>query len=73
MIPATFRGYVVERDANGTTSGRIAERSIDELPPGETLIRVAWSSLNYKDALAATGHPGVNKTFPHVPGVDAAG
>ena len=44
-----------------------------ELPEGEVLIRVACSSLNYKDALAATGHPGVNKVFPHVPGVDAAG
>ena len=36
-------------------------------------MRVAYSSLNYKDALAATGHPGVNKVFPHVPGVDGAG
>jgi putative YhdH/YhfP family quinone oxidoreductase len=34
---------------------------------------VAYSSLNYKDALAAAGHQGVNRLFPHVPGVDAAG
>jgi putative YhdH/YhfP family quinone oxidoreductase len=37
------------------------------------VIRVAYSSLNYKDALAATGHPGVSRSFPHVPGIDAAG
>jgi putative YhdH/YhfP family quinone oxidoreductase len=46
---------------------------MDELPAGDVLLRVAYSSLNYKDALAFTGHPGVNKVFPHVPGVDAAG
>lgn len=40
---------------------------------GDVLLRVEWSSLNYKDALSATGHPGVSKTFPHVPGIDAAG
>ena len=45
----------------------------EEFPPGEVTIQVEWSSLNYKDALAATGHPGVVKKFPHVPGVDAAG
>ena len=36
-------------------------------------VRVVWSSLNYKDALAATGHPGVARSFPHIPGIDAAG
>jgi putative YhdH/YhfP family quinone oxidoreductase len=37
------------------------------------LIRVVFSSLNYKDALSASGHPGVSRNFPHVPGIDAAG
>jgi putative YhdH/YhfP family quinone oxidoreductase len=37
------------------------------------LIEVAFSSVNYKDALAAQGHPGVARKFPHVPGIDAAG
>lgn len=45
----------------------------EKLPPGEVTIRVRYSGLNYKDALASRGHPGVVKTFPHVPGVDAAG
>jgi acrylyl-CoA reductase (NADPH) len=43
------------------------------LPPGEVLIRVAYSSLNYKDGLAVTGKPGVIRKYPMVPGVDLAG
>jgi len=46
---------------------------VDELPAGELLIEVHYSSLNYKDALSATGHPGVTRNFPHTPGIDAAG
>lgn len=73
MPPKNFKCYLVTRDDDGNVVARIAERPVDELPQGEALIRVAYSSLNYKDALAATGHPGINKVFPHVPGVDAAG
>ena len=51
----------------------IKERKIDELPPGEVLIRVEYSALNYKDALSARGHKGITKKYPHTPGVDAAG
>jgi putative YhdH/YhfP family quinone oxidoreductase len=73
MLPETFRCYLIEKSAEGGITPSIAQRPLDQLPPGEVLIRVAYSSLNYKDALAASGHPGVNKVFPHVPGVDAAG
>ena len=52
---------------------RIVKRSVNDLPPGELLLRVHYSSLNYKDALSATGRPGVTKTYPHTPGIDAAG
>jgi acrylyl-CoA reductase (NADPH) len=72
-IPATFRCYLVERPADGPVTAGVAERRIDELPEGDVLVRVAYSSLNYKDALAATGNRGIVKRFPHVPGVDAAG
>lgn len=48
-------------------------RSVTELPPGDVLVKVAWSSLNYKDALSATGRPGVTRQYPHTPGIDAAG
>ncbi len=52
---------------------RVTERSIDDLPAGDVLIRVHYSSLNYKDALSATGNRGVTRNFPHTPGIDAAG
>ena len=73
MLPETFRCYLVTKDASGKVAGQITRRPLAELPPGDVLVRVAYSSLNYKDALAATGHPGVNHVFPHIPGVDAAG
>ncbi len=73
MPPEQFRCYLVTKDAHGNVAGRMATRRLEELPGGEVLIRVSYSSLNYKDAMAAKGHPGVNKVFPHIPGVDAAG
>ena len=51
----------------------IIERSIDDLPEGELLIKVNYSSLNYKDALSASGAPGVTRNYPHTPGIDAVG
>ncbi len=72
-LPEQFRCYLVEKSPDGTITSSIAQRQTAELPTGDVTVRVAWSSLNYKDALAATGHPGVTRTFPHVPGIDAAG
>lgn len=51
----------------------LVERNIDELPPGELLINVKYSSLNYKDALSSIGNKGVTRNYPHTPGIDAAG
>jgi putative YhdH/YhfP family quinone oxidoreductase len=73
MLPTEFSCYYVTKDAAGNVAGRITTRPLDELPPGDVLVRVVYSSLNFKDALAVKGHPGVTKKFPHVPGVDAAG
>jgi acrylyl-CoA reductase (NADPH) len=70
---AAMRCYWVERDASGAITGEIVDRDPSELPPGDVTIAVEYSSLNYKDALAATGHPGVVRNFPHIPGIDAAG
>jgi len=67
-----FPCYLVTKDAAGVR-GEPARRSIADLPPGDVLVRVEYSSLNYKDALSATGNPGVTRKFPHVPGIDAAG
>lgn len=68
-----FLCYYVVKPDRGPASAKVARRPMEELPAGDVLIRVAYSSLNYKDALSATGHPGVTRKFPHVPGIDAAG
>ena len=73
MNADSFRCILVTKTGNGQTRSGIERRPLRELPAGDVLIRVKFSSLNYKDALAATGHPGVTKRFPHVPGIDAAG
>jgi len=64
---------LVEKNGDGQVSRTLADISQDRLPPGDVLIGVRYSSLNYKDALAAEGHPGVAANLPHVPGIDAAG
>lgn len=68
-----FKALVVQRTADKQFVREIRERTIDDLPPGDLLVRVHYSSLNYKDALSATGHPGVTRQFPHTPGIDAVG
>lgn len=68
-----FTALQVRENASGEFERRLVERDIDELPAGELLIRVRYSSLNYKDALSASGNRGVTKHFPHTPGIDAAG
>ncbi|MEE9168703.1 MAG: YhdH/YhfP family quinone oxidoreductase [bacterium] len=68
-----FKALVVREIAENRFERRIEERSIEELPAGEVLIRVKYSSLNYKDALSATGHKGVSRDYPHTPGIDASG
>lgn len=74
MAPASsFPCYMVRKDANGQASAGIEKITLDDLPPGEVLIHVAYSSLNFKDGLATQGHPGVVRAFPHVPGIDCAG
>lgn len=52
---------------------QVIKKKISELPGHDVLIRVLYSSLNYKDALSATGHRGVTDHYPHTPGIDAAG
>jgi putative YhdH/YhfP family quinone oxidoreductase len=52
---------------------RIIDRRIKDLPEGDILINVKYSSLNYKDALSAIGNRGVTRNYPHTPGIDASG
>jgi len=73
MESVSFKALIVEETVPKQFSRRIGERTVADLPPGEVTIKVAYSSLNYKDALSATGNPGVTRNFPHTPGIDAAG
>ncbi len=68
-----MRCLLVSKQNDGAIQRRIATIPESDLPTGDVLLRVQYSSLNYKDALAATGHPGVVSHFPHVPGIDAVG
>lgn len=52
---------------------RLERVNLDELSPGEVVVRVEWSSVNYKDALAATGKAPIASGFPRVGGIDLAG
>jgi acrylyl-CoA reductase (NADPH) len=66
-----FRAFRIFNDA-GRIAGRVVETTLDELTPGEVVIKAAYSSVNYKDALAATG-PRIIRTFPRIGGIDLAG
>lgn len=68
----TFKALLATQ-TDGKFAASIQDVDRDALPPGEVLIRVAYSSLNFKDGLAVTGKPGVIRKFPMVPGVDLAG
>ncbi|MFK7779071.1 MAG: YhdH/YhfP family quinone oxidoreductase [Gimesia sp.] len=68
-----FTCYQVQKNEQKEITAGLQTVSPDALPPGCVTIRVIYSSINYKDALAATGHPGIVRNFPHVPGIDAAG
>ena len=73
MAGKSFKALVVKETDNKQYSRQILERSIDDLPPGDVVVEVHYSSLNYKDALSASGNKGVTRSYPHTPGVDAAG
>ncbi|MEN3355524.1 MAG: acrylyl-CoA reductase [Betaproteobacteria bacterium] len=69
----TFKAYRIYNDDN-TVSGRIVDMNVDELRPGGVVFKTAYSSVNYKDALAATGTGGkIIRSYPLTGGIDAAG
>ena len=68
-----FKALLVSEGTDGSFQREVVQRNVEQLPQGELLIRVRYSSLNYKDALSASGNRGVTKAYPHTPGIDAAG
>ncbi|GGK04867.1 acrylyl-CoA reductase family protein [Luteimonas terricola] len=71
-IPRSFRAFRIHNDDTGYRSG-IEQVGIDELAPGEVVLRTAFSSVNFKDALAGTGKGRILRRFPLVGGIDVAG
>ncbi len=68
-----YNAFFVTEGENKTYHRKVTALSKDDLPEGEVLIRVHYSSLNYKDALSCIGNKGVTRSYPHTPGIDAAG
>lgn len=71
-MPATFRAFVVNKTGDRFTA-QVQELTPTDLPPGEVLIRVAYSGVNYKDALACIPDGKIVRSYPFVPGVDLSG
>lgn len=73
----TFRALRVVEEEGGAFTAQLITRQLDDLPhdnaAASVVVRVAYSSLNYKDALSLSGNKGVTRNYPHTPGIDAAG
>ncbi|NMG17024.1 oxidoreductase [Aromatoleum bremense] len=70
---SAFRAYLIDKADDGTVAGRLTQLAPEDLDDGEVTIRVHYSSVNYKDALAATGAGRIVRRFPCVGGIDMAG
>ncbi len=73
MADTVFTALVITETENKQYARQLMDKKVDDLPPGDVLVKVHYSSLNYKDALSASGNKGVTRKYPHTPGIDAAG
>jgi len=69
----SYNALLTQEKEDGSFHTDLTQQELSFLPDHDTLIRVEWSSLNYKDALSAGGNKGITRSYPHQPGVDAAG
>ncbi|MDN3651586.1 YhdH/YhfP family quinone oxidoreductase [Thalassotalea ponticola] len=72
-MTTSYRALVVTEDDSGQFKQTVSDLPFDNLPDNDVLIKVHYSSLNYKDAMSAFGNKGVTRQYPHTPGIDAAG
>lgn len=68
-----YQAFRIEEKKNGVFDRSVKSLNTNDLPNGDLLIKVYYSSLNYKDALSASGNKGVTRNYPHTPGIDAVG
>ena len=73
MEDLLFRALIVEEYEPNKFRRFLGTKRLSELPEGNVLIKVLYSSLNYKDALSVRGHKGITRKYPHTPGIDASG
>lgn len=69
----SYQAFEVTEMDDGTFSHAVVTKPVPPLSDGHVLIKVAYSAINYKDALSSTGNKGVTREYPHVPGIDASG
>src|SRR3569832_496391 len=67
-----FKAFRIH-DTDGKVAGRFEDLTLDQLSPGEVVVQVQYSGINYKDALAATGAGKILRRYPLVGGIDLAG
>ncbi len=73
MSSKSFSALVISKIDEHTFVREVKNRCLENLPDGEILIRVHYSSLNYKDGLSSIGSKGITNNYPHTPGIDASG
>lgn len=69
----TFKALVVDKDAAGATHAAVKTLTLADLPQGEVLVAIDYSTVNYKDGLCLSSGGGMVRAYPHVPGIDFAG
>lgn len=69
----SYTALWITEELDGSFKREVIQKNLSYLPQNQVLIKVAFSALNYKDALSATGHKGITRQFPHTPGIDASG
>ena len=69
----SFNALVVRKDDEGKTSAQVEQIELDDLPAGEVVVAVEYSTVNYKDGLCLGPGGGLVRDYPHVPGIDLAG
>jgi acrylyl-CoA reductase (NADPH) len=69
----SFNALVVEKDEDGKTHAAVTQLTVDQLPAGDVIVAIDYSTVNYKDGLCVGPGGGLVRNYPHVPGIDFAG
>ncbi len=72
LVIETFKAFVIDKDESGKVTPTFKQLSPTDLPKGDVLIKVHYSGINYKDALATQDHNAVVKSYLMIPGIDLA-